>query len=217
MGRLPIVDIVEVTPLLRDAIAEGESRLAALENVREGGLKSLAASGSLRVISGDTTVNEIASAVGPGFWMDLSKHFGAICPNDIDLSSQTIAPSTGILLMSEDESLAATLRPIVEAESLRLLVAPTREEAHAMLMQDELIGYIIGDLPEGISAEAAADWLRLNRQQITWARLPSAVLLPAAIADQETYLRNSGVMGDFMAKPLDPHHLLDQIRRSQAR
>ena len=54
-GRLPIVDIVEVSPHLRDAIAQGESRLAALEEVRESGLKSLAASGAMRIISGDTT------------------------------------------------------------------------------------------------------------------------------------------------------------------
>ncbi len=216
-GRLPIVDIVEVAPRLRDAIAQGESRLAALEEVREGGLKSLAASGALRVISGDTTAREVASAVGPGFWMELAKHFGAICPADLDLQTQHIAPDAGVLLMSPDESLAAVLKPILEAEALRLVVANTREVAHDLLKKDEQIAFIIGDLPDDISAEDAADWLQKNRQQITWARLPAAVLLPQALTEQEDYLRGSGVMGEFVPKPIDTQLLLDVIRSSQAR
>jgi type II secretory ATPase GspE/PulE/Tfp pilus assembly ATPase PilB-like protein/CheY-like chemotaxis protein len=216
-GRLPIVDIVEVTPRLRDAIAVGESRLAALSEVREGGLKSLAASGGLRVISGDTTVSEVMNAVGPGFWMELSRHFGAICPNDLDLGTQRVVQGAGVLLMSEDATLAEHLRSILEAESMRLQFATSREMALQILKQDELITYIVGDLPEGMKAEVAAVALRKNRRDIAWARLPSAVLLPASLADQEDYLRTSGVMADFLPKPLDPAKLLGLIRSSQAR
>lgn len=216
-GRLPIVDIVEVSPRLRDVIAQGESRLAALEEVREGGLKSLAASGALRIISGDTTVNEVAGTVGPNFWMELSKHFGVLCPTDIDLQTHNIAPNAGILLMSPDPALAALIKPILEAESLRLVVALTREEAHEQLKKDEQIAFIIGDLPDAISAKDAAEFLQKNREQITWARLPAAVLLPVSIADQEDYLRTSGVLGEFLSKPVEPQRLLEVIRSSQAR
>jgi type IV pilus assembly protein PilB len=216
-GRLPIVDIVEVTPRLRDAIAIGESRLVVLDEAREGGLKSLAASGGLRIISGDTTVNEVMNAVGPGFWMELSRHFGGICPNDLDVGTLNTVHGAGVLLMSEDASLAALLKPVLEAESMRLLVATSRELAFEILRKDELITFIIGDLPEGISVEAAATALRKNRRDIAWARLPSAVLLPVSIADQEDVLRTSGVMGEFMPKPLDTAKLLDLMRSSQAR
>lgn len=216
-GRLPIVDIMEVTPSLRDAIASGESRLAVLSEAREGGLKSLAVSGALRIISGDTTVGEVMNAVGPGFWMELSKHFGAICPNDLDLGTQKVVQGAGVLLMSEDASLAEHLRSILAAESMRLQFATSREMALQILRQDELITYIIGDLPDGIAADAAAASLSRNRREIAWARLPSAVLLPASMADQEDYLRSSGVMADFLPKPFDPARLLDLIRRSQAR
>ncbi len=216
-GRLPIVDILEVTPRLRDAIAMGESRLTALSEIREGGLKSLAASGGLRVISGDTTVSEVMNAVGPGFWMEVSKHFGAICPNDLDIGTHKMVHGAGVMLMSEDAALAAILKPLLEVESMRLQFATSREMALQILRQDELITYIIGDLPEGISAEAAAAALSKNRRDIAWARLPSAVLLPASLADQEDFLRTSGVMADFLPKPLDPAKLLDLIRSSQAR
>jgi hypothetical protein len=119
--------------------------------------------------------------------------------------------------MSEDASLAALLKPVLEAESMRLLVATSRELAFEILRKDELITFIIGDLPEGISVEAAATALRKNRRDIAWARLPSAVLLPVSIADQEDVLRTSGVMGEFMPKPLDTAKLLDLMRSSQAR
>ena len=216
-GRLPIVDIVEVTPRLRDAIAVGESRLVVLNEVREGGLKSLAASGGRRIISGDTTVTEVMNAVGPGFWAELSKHFGEICPNDLDVGTLKFVHGGGVMLMSEDAALAELLKRLLEAEGMRLQVATSRELAFEILRRDELIAYIIGDLPEGISVEAAADVLRKNRRDISWARLPSAVLIPASITGQEDYLRTSGVMGELMTKPVDPKRLLDLIRSSQAR
>jgi DNA-binding response OmpR family regulator len=140
-----------------------------------------------------------------------------ICPSDLDLGTQNIPPNAGILLMSPDPALAALIKPMLEAESLRLLAAPTREEAHDLIMKDEQIAFIIGDLPDGISAEDAANWLQKNRQQITWARLPAAVLLPQSLIELENYLRDSGVMGESVPKPLDIQLLLDVIRSSQAR
>ena len=121
------------------------------------------------------------------------------------------------MLMSEDAALAELLKRLLEAEGMRLQVATSRELAFEILRRDELIAYIIGDLPEGISVEAAADVLRKNRRDISWARLPSAVLIPASITGQEDYLRTSGVMGELMTKPVDPKRLLDLIRSSQAR
>ena len=97
------------------------------------------------------------------------------------------------------------------------MVANTREEAHDLLTKDEQIAFIIGDLPDAISAKDAAEFLRKNREQITWARLPAAVLLPTSVADQEDYLRDSGVLGAFITKPVDPQKLLEVIRSSQAR
>jgi CheY-like chemotaxis protein len=119
--------------------------------------------------------------------------------------------------MSEDMALADALQGALEAEGLRLQVASSRERALQILREDELITYIVGDLPERISLEAAAESLSRNRRNIAWARLPSAVLMPASIADQEDHLRSSGVMAEFIPKPLDLPKLLNLIRRSQAR
>jgi type IV pilus assembly protein PilB len=217
-GRLPIVDIVEMNAGLRDAVALGESRLAELARMRGGGLRSLAVSGSLRVISGDTTVREVMDAVGQAFWPELAEHYGTVCFADtLELSPQQVTAGQAVLLIGTDEGLAKQIEPLLEQEGLRLSVAHTAEEAHALLQKDEDIAFIISDLPDDQTLESAITQLRENRLHITWSRLPALVLLPASLAEQETALRASGVMAPFMPKPPDAEALIKHIRYAQAR
>jgi hypothetical protein len=216
-GRLPIVDIVEMTPALRDAVAAGESRLARLEALREGGLKSLAASGSLRIMSGDTTVREVMDAVGPGFWPELARHYGTTFQNDPqDAFPEPIVLSPGVLLMSGNAALALTMTEWLTPHGYRVLHAPTREEAQALLVQDEEIVFIVGDIDDHLTLAQAQAWFLANRAQIAWARLPAAVLVPPALADAQDALRNSGVMAAMFNKPVSGTELVDHIRRSRA-
>jgi len=216
-GRLPIVDIVEMTTSLRDAIATGHTRLTELEALREGGLKSLAASGSMRIISGDTTVREVMDAVGPSFWPELARHYGTTFQNNpMDAFPEPIALSPAVLLMSNNQAMVDALKPLLEPQGYRLLQAPTREEAHALLAHDEEIVFIIGDSDDDMTLEQAQSWFLENRTRIAWARLPSAVLLPAALETQQGALRDSGVMGTMFVKPFDGSELVDHIRRSRA-
>lgn len=216
-GRLPIVDIVEMTPALRDAVAAGQTRLPMLEALREGGLQSLAASGSMRVISGDTTVQEVMDAVGPSFWPELAKHFGTTFGNDWqgDMPAPTV-PSPAVLLMGSDVEQAQGLVALLEPAGYRLLQVSSREEAHALLTQDEEVVFVLGDVGDSQTLEQAQDRLADNRAYIAWARLPAAVLLPPALAGTQETLRESGVMGTMFVKPFDGQELLAHIRRSRA-
>ena len=217
-GRLPIVDIIEMSKGLRDAVARGESRLAELDKLREGGLKSLAASGSLHVISGDTTVNEVMESVGPGFWPELAEHYGAVCFSEtLDLAPRHIAAGQCVLLMSNEKALAEQLEPALAEAGLRLAVADSAEIAHELLNKDEDIAFIIGDIPEHATLDTAIEQLRHNRLHISWTRLPALVLLPGHLSAAETALRESGVMAAFMSKPIDLYGILDHIQHAQAR
>jgi type IV pilus assembly protein PilB len=217
-GRLPIVDIIEMNKRLRDAVAQGESRLTELEKFRDGGLKSLAASGSLRVISGDTTVREVMDAVGPSFWPELAEHYGSHgATGEFEIMPNQIIAGQGVLLMSTDSGLAKELEPVMQEEGLRVLIATTAEQAHELLTRDEDIAFIIGDVPDDASLDEATELLRNNRLHISWARLPSIVLLPARMKKYETTVRESGVMAAFMHKPAAASAILAHIRRAQAR
>jgi len=217
-GRLPLVEIVEMNQRLRDAIASGETRLADLDSLRQGGLRSLAGSGAPRVISGDTTVLEILNTVGPGFWAELAKQYGSRFSDDMELPApSSVMTGQGVLLMSTDAELAATLQPVLSTAGLRLVVAATADQAQACLHKDENIAFIIGDVPESMSFKQAVDHLSHNRLNIAWARLPAVVLIPSAMFEQKATLVDSGVLGELMAKPVDEQALLQYIRRSQAR
>jgi type II secretory ATPase GspE/PulE/Tfp pilus assembly ATPase PilB-like protein/CheY-like chemotaxis protein len=217
-GRLPIVDIVEINRALRDAIAAGESRLAVLEGLREGGLKSLAASGSLRVISGDTTVREVMDAVGPAFWSELAAHYGAYFSTEVAEAIPTnAAKGFGVLLVGGDDKLAESLKRLFDEEGLRIVEASDAQSADRLLHDDEDIAFIVRDLPEGSGLDEALAVLREHRLHTAWARLPSAVLLPPSLAAHQEALRSSGSMAAMLVKPLDVAELLAQVRRSQAR
>ena len=217
-GRLPIVDIVEVGKPLRDAISAGESHLSKLEALREGGLQSLAASGSFRVISGDTTVREVADVVGPGFWPELARHYGTYFAGEVlDSIPLNAAQGFGVLLVSSDGSVAAALEEALAGEGFRLVPARSPDEAERKLHEDEDIAFILGDVPDGLDFAAVAEGLRLFRQHTAWARLPGAVLLQPEHGGREAELRASGMMAAMFTKPLDVPSLIAQIRRAQAR
>lgn len=217
-GRLPIVDIVEMTKGLRDAVALGETRVAELEKLRAGGLKSLAASGSMRIISGETTVREVMEAVGPTFWPELAEHYGSVCFDDaLDLGAPQVGAGQCVLLISHDVELARQIEGTLMREGLRMVVAATAETATELLKKDEDIAFIVGDVPDNASLDEATTLLRHNRQHIAWARLPALVFIATPLAGQEAALRESGVMAALIAKPFDPESFLKQIRRAHAR
>lgn len=217
-GRLPVVDIIEMNQGLRDAVATGESRLSVLAGLRDGGLKSLAASGSLRVISGDTTVQEVMNAVGPGFWPELAGHYGTyFAESDLETLPSVVPAGQGVLLIGGDAAVADALRPVLEEDSLRLVHVPDEAAAETALREDEDLAFIVGDVPDDADLPSAASLLQRNRARTSWARLPSAVLIPPSLAGQHEALRDSGVMADFCSKPLDARQLVEHIRRAQAR
>lgn len=218
LGRLPVVDIVEITRGLRNVVALGESRLSELDKLREGGLKSLAASGSLRVISGDTTVSEVMESVGPSFWPELAEHYGTVCfAETVDMLPQPGRAGQGVLVIAPQKNLVELLTAALENEGMFLSVAPDSEAAHEMLKKDEDIAFIIGDVEEGATLDEAIVQLRQNRLHISWTRLPMAVLLPPTLMPHEAQLLASGVMGSLIAKPIDMNTLINHIHHARAR
>ncbi|MDA0226315.1 MAG: GspE/PulE family protein, partial [Proteobacteria bacterium] len=163
-GRQPIVDIIEMNKGMRDAVALGESRLEELGKLREGGLKSLAASGSLAIISGDTTVDEVMAAVGPAFWPELAEHYGTICfAETMELAPHHVSAGHAVMLLRPQPGLAAELEPALQKEGLRLILADSPEIAHELLRKDEDIAFIIGDIAANATLESAIELLRHNR------------------------------------------------------
>ena len=217
-GRLPIVDIIETNAALREAVAAGETRVSALEDLRQGGLKSMAVSGSHRILSGDTTVAEVASAVGPPFWPDLARHHGVPLPDDA-MAVVSLEPAAGqaVLVITRDATLPAELSSAMATLGLRLQPCSSASQARDLLHRDEAIAFILGDVPGGHQTDEVAAALREFRSATAWSRLPSLVLLPAEMAGQAAELRRAGSLAEFMTKPVDADAIVQYIRRAHAR
>ena len=217
-GRLPIVDIVEVGDKLRDAIATGETRISALQSAREGGLKSLAASGGLRIVSGDTTINEVIKSVGHGFWHELANYYGTQLQEDeLNLITQVVADHPGVVLISKDATLSQEIDQSLKAADYKVITVPDPVTANQIFKQEENITFVVMDIENDTSLSAAVERLREASRIMYWSRLPALVLLPPGLAEQESVLRENGVISPSLAKPVKIDSLLAQIRRSYAR
>jgi len=218
-GRLPIVDIIEMNAGLRQAVASGETRLDVLESLRRGGLKSLAASGSHRIMSGESTVGEVLEAVGPSFWRELALHHGTeLSDDDSDGAHEPLEAGHAVLLISEHPDEAASgMADAVKEAGLRLHTCANAKAAEQLLHDDERIAVIVGDLPDAASLPQAAALLQEFRAHVAWSRLPALVLLPEALAGQQQHLRESGSMAEFLTKPVKDEDLMRAIQRAHAR
>ena len=92
-----------------------------------------------------------------------------------------------------------------------------RRPRKACLQKDERILFTVGDLDERLTLQQAIDITRDNRQHISWARLPSILLLPQTLAAHEAELQVSGVLAHCLVKPVQIDALVQYIRRARSR
>lgn len=217
-GRLPIIDIIEVGQQLRDLIARNETRISLLEEAREGGLKSLAVSGSFKVISGDTTVSEVLGSVGNTFWRELAEHYGTQLDDEAsNLAAHALVEEPGVLLISGDIELTRAVETAIQTDGYRLFVAADPVGAAVILRQEEGVIFVIMDFEDDLPLEAALESRRAAGQALYWSRLPALVLFPPHLATHEELFRENGMMSPCLTKPFSIADLLLQLRRSQAR
>ena len=71
-GRLQIIESVEISPALRQAIVTGEQRVNELKRIAGGQRRSMAASAKDWIVSGKTTPTEVQYVLGISFWRELA-------------------------------------------------------------------------------------------------------------------------------------------------
>lgn len=84
-GRLPIIESLEISPQLRQAIVTGERRLEELKRIAAGNRRSMAASAKEWIVSGETTPAEVQHTLGMRFWNELAYEH-SVAPGTISFS-----------------------------------------------------------------------------------------------------------------------------------
>lgn len=168
-GRLPVIESLEISPSLRQAIIAGERRLDELARIAGGYRRSMAASAKDWIVSGQTTAAEVQHVLGMGFWRELAKEHG-MPPESLSANLEPESQAghrLKILLLSREQSLAETL-------STKLSYAVERVDnddlaARYLNQHNDVIGLVID---ARLAEEPLDAWLTRLRTKLAWAGLP---------------------------------------------
>lgn len=200
-GRLPVIESLEISPPLRQAIVAGERRLGELARLAGSSRRSMAASAKDWIVSGDTTPDEAQQAMGMNFWRELAVEHG--------IAPETLNPHLGqagqssqrlkILVLSSDSALVAALgqHPAYAVDRV--------DDADAALVylkqHNDVIGLVMdgGLAPKPAPGQASVDaaqplagWLTGLRTQLAWTGLPGLFVTRTVDAELKTLLTHFG-------------------------
>lgn len=168
-GRLPVIESLEVSLPLRQAIVAGERRLDELARIAGAYRRSMAASAKDWIVSGQTTPAEVQHVLGMGFWRELAVEHGAR-PDSISANLGQESPAgqrMKILVLSKDQALADTLG----ANLTYTIERVDDDEAAASYLNQH--NDVIGLMIDAQLAESPLEaWLTRLRTKLAWAGLP---------------------------------------------
>jgi len=217
-GRLPVTEIVEMTPEPGRAVAGGETDVARLSQFSTGPLSSMASTAARRIISGHTTVREAMRVIGQRFWTELAREFHR------PLSAGTLAalgseesPSSGaaVLLFETNPADTQALAAALQDARFRVHATADPEASRRIVEEEEDVIMVIIDLDIGPNGDSLVMLQRL-RVALAWSRLPALVLVPEHDRALRTILEEHGV-ADYVVKPTSPDAVVERARAVLAR
>jgi hypothetical protein len=190
-GRLPIIEYVEMTAALRQALLTGGRSLATLKEAVRGHRRSMAASAKAWIVSGMTTPLEVQKVLGTKFWAELAEEHGkeAGAVNfDVGPQGQTDRRMK-ILLLSQDDALAARLTAALPYGVQQ--VADEKEAAEYTEKHGDVIALTIDS---ALCTSAPEAWLVGLRTALASSGLPAIFVLRDGTENLQDLLERYGAM-----------------------
>jgi len=209
MGRLPIAEIFEITPLISEMIFNGQTAYRELQQAAQN-FKKLSASAALLVVSGDTCIEETFRIIGREFWYGLAKQYGKSLPEQLHLQSRQNEILPGVLFISADTRLSENYTATLERNNFTPYFCEDASAAKTMLQQHVEIVFVVVDLADD-SDENIIHYVRDARIQLYWSKLPALLLLPDNHPELEQSLRQDGAVSEMMTKPVSIEQVIDYI------
>jgi hypothetical protein len=190
-GRLPIIEYVEMTPDLRQALLTGGRSLATLKDAVLGHRRSMAASAKAWIVSGMTTPLEVQKVLGAKFWSELAeehgKELGALT---FDAASESQSDRRmKVLLLSRDEALGTQLTSVLSYGVEQ--VADERAAATYIEQHGDVIALVMDN---ALCMGAPEAWLVGLRTSLTSTGLPALFVLRDGAEALQVLLDRYGAM-----------------------
>jgi CheY-like chemotaxis protein len=169
-GRLPIIESLEISPALRQAIANGEHRLDELARVAAGNRRTMTASSKNWIVSGETTPAEVQYTLGMRFWSELAHEHGVPLETiNINLAQGSNGKARmKLLVLGQNQALSEDLER--ELGYSTVSVSDIAAAADYLKQHNDVIALVI----DAVLAESPyEDWLRNLRASLAWSGLPA--------------------------------------------
>ncbi len=186
-GRLPIIEYVEMTSELRQALLLGGRSLATLKDAVRGHRRSMAASAKTWIVSGMTTLQEVQKVLGTKFWDELAQEHGKV-PGAVnfDVGTQTDRRMK-VLLLSKEDALAAHLKAVLPYGVH--LVADAKAAADYIEKYGDVIAFVIDS---GLCTNTPVAWMVELRTVLAASGLPALFVLREGMQTLELLLERYG-------------------------
>lgn len=168
-GRLPVIESLELSPALRQAIASGERRLGELARIAGASRRSMAASAKDWIVSGQTSPAEVQLVIGMGFWRELALEHG-VAPETLSANLSQASHSgrrMKLLLLSADEGLQLRLSQALPYDVERL--DSDAAAADQLRQHHDVIGLVVDT---ALTQGTPQAWLTGLRTRLAWTGLP---------------------------------------------
>jgi type IV pilus assembly protein PilB len=217
-GRIPLVEVMTITPEVRDLVAAGADAGAITKAARAGGFRGLREVGCIRVAQGETTLQELERVLG-----DVGGESGASpSPEGEDAEGedggQATAPEedegTRILLVDDDGANRTIARALLEVEDYTVVEAKDGVEASELLKKDGRFSLVILDLD--MPRKGGREVLKELRGNMVTVGLPVIVLTGSTHPETEWEVMDEGA-DDYIRKPFDPRRFTTRVKAALRR
>jgi type II secretory ATPase GspE/PulE/Tfp pilus assembly ATPase PilB-like protein/CheY-like chemotaxis protein len=212
-GRMPVTEIIEMTPELAQKVSHGESSIPALREITKGPLSSIAVTAAMHVISGDTSVEEAVRVIGQRFWKNTASGFDRTPPSDSFLASwkgDKEDAAVHVLIFHRDQEKANALGEAMKLEKFMPLIATTPEQARTLAEQSEDLALIVADI-DPAPGQTGFELLKSLRLALAWAQVPALPIVQARDTEVREALETHGLL-DYLIHPVEPEHIAARAR-----
>jgi hypothetical protein len=190
-GRLPVIEYVEMTPPLRQALLTGGRSLATLKDAVAGHRRSMAMSAKAWIVSGMTTPVEVQKVLGTRFWAELAEEHGkeaGLLTFDAGQEGQG-DKRLKVLLMSDDKALCTRM-----ATALPYAVERVANETLAVAHIDQQGSVIALAIDSALCTGVLEDWMLGLRTALASSGLPALFVLREGSQTLQVLLDRFGAM-----------------------
>ena len=238
-GRLPVMELLVMTPSLQRMILEGAAPFLVQQQAEEEGMRTLLQSALERVRAGETTLEEVARVVGDEGMTPTGPENAAQATTQERIWSAAAAPATPpaprapaiqvasvpnfegdedgaprILVVDDDPANRNIARGLLEKEGYSVAEAGDGSEALVFLARGEPFDLMVLDLD--MPMLGGREVLKAVRASVNTAGLPVVVLTGTQDPNAEIDLMEQGA-DDYIRKPIDPPRFLTRIKATLRR